>query len=112
MWQVTRKHAYILDTRKSEWADYAVVQVCRNLFGHELIRNLSENIRPQSSQLAEPLLTDPGIKSGISVSELISTSKKKKKAEAENEWSNILPIPRKRGKNITIIPVRCGWAQY
>ena len=31
----------------------------------------------QSSQLAEPLWTDPGIKCGISVSKLMSTSKKK-----------------------------------
>ena len=31
------------------------------------------------SQLAEPLWTDPGIESGISVHKLISTSKKKKK---------------------------------
>ena len=31
----------------------------------------------QSSQLAEPLWTDPGIKSGISVRELISSLKKK-----------------------------------
>ena len=30
---------------------------------NELTRNLSGNIRPQSSQLAEPLWTDPGIKS-------------------------------------------------
>ena len=43
---------------------------------------------------AEPLWTDPGIKSGISVHELISASpppKKKKKVQAGNEWSNILP---------------------
>ena len=37
------------------------------------------NTRPQSSQLAEPLWTDPDLKSGISVRELISTLKKKKK---------------------------------
>ena len=30
------------------------------------------NIRPQSSQLAEPLWTDPGLKSGTGVRELIS----------------------------------------
>ena len=30
---------------------------------------LSGNIRPRSSQLAEPLWTDPGINSGISVRE-------------------------------------------
>ena len=36
----------------------------------------------QSSQLAEPLWNDPGLKSGISVRELISTLKKKKKKNA------------------------------
>ena len=36
------------------------------------------NTQPQSSQLVEPLWTDPGLKSGISVRELISTLKKKK----------------------------------
>ena len=50
------------------------------------------NARPQSSQLAEPLWTDPGIKSGISVRELISTLKKKRKqAQSVSEWLNILP---------------------
>ena len=34
------------------------------------------NIRPQSSQLAEPLWTDPGIKNGISVCKLMSTANK------------------------------------
>ena len=52
--------------------------------------NLSWNIRSQSFQLAEPLWTDPDIKSGISVCELILT-KKKKKTQAGNKWSNILP---------------------
>ena len=52
---------------------------------NELTRNLSGNIRPQWSQLAEPLWTDPGLKSGISVGELISTLKKKKKVQAGNE---------------------------
>ena len=49
---------------------------------NELTRNLSGNTRPQSSQLAEPLSTDPNIKSGISVHDRISTG---------NEMSNILP---------------------
>ena len=43
-----------------------------NLSGNELARNLSGNTRKQSSQLAEPLWTDPGIKSGISVREIIA----------------------------------------
>ena len=51
---------------KSEWVDYAAVQAWfGNLSGNELKRNLSWNIRPQSSQLAEPLWTDPGTKSFI-----------------------------------------------
>ena len=73
-WQVTPKHAYTLDPTKSEWADYAAVQAeCGNLSGNELARNLPGNVRSQSSQFAEPLRTDPGVKSGISVCELIST---------------------------------------
>ena len=51
------------------------VGTCLN---NELIHNLSGNIQPQSSQLAKPLWIDPGIKSGISVYELMSTSKNKK----------------------------------
>ena len=57
---------------------------CGNLSGNELTRNSSGNTRSQSSQLAEPLWTDPGLKSGISLRELISI-KKKKKAQAVNE---------------------------
>ena len=65
---------------------------CGTLSGNELICNLSGNTRPQLSQLAEPLWTDPGPKSGISVRDLLSTSKKRKKeAHAGNEWSNIFP---------------------
>ena len=44
-----------------------------NLSKKELARNSSGNIRSQSSQLAEPLWTDPGLKCGISVRELIFT---------------------------------------
>ena len=72
--QVTPKHAYTLDPSKSEWADYAAVQAeCGNLSGNELTRNSSGNTRLQSSQLAEPLWTDPGLEGGISFRELIST---------------------------------------
>ena len=47
----------------------------------------------RSSHLAEPLWTDPGLKSGISLWKLFFTSKKKnkKKEQAGNEWSNIFP---------------------
>ena len=65
------------------------------LSANELTRNSSGNTRPQSSQLAKQLWTNPGVKSGISVRKLISTLKKEEKkeetAKAENELSNILP---------------------
>ena len=55
-------------------ADYAAVHAqCRNLLGNELTRKLAANTRSQSSQLAEPLWTDPGLKSAIGVRKLIST---------------------------------------
>ena len=45
-----------------KWADYAAVQAqCGNLSGNELTRNSSGNTRSQSSQLAEPVCTDPGL---------------------------------------------------
>ena len=71
------------------------------LSGNELTRNSSGNTRSLSSQLAEPLWTDPGIKNAISVPELFSTSRKeeKKKAQAGTEWWNILPDPGQRGKS-------------
>ena len=75
--QVTPKHAYILDPLKSEWADYATVKAeWGNLSGNELTHNSSGNAWSQSSQLAEPLWTDLGLKSGISLRELISTLNK------------------------------------
>ena len=93
-WQVTVKHAYTLDSTKSELADYDAVQAkCGNLSGNdELTRNLSGNIRPQSSQLGEPLWTDSGVKSGIGVRELISTRRRKKKKRRRGmNGENILP---------------------
>ena len=55
--------------------DYATVQAeCGNLSGNELTCNSPGNTRLQSSQLAEPLWTDPGLKSGFSLRELISTN--------------------------------------
>ena len=74
---------------KSEWADYAAVQAyCGNLPGKELTFHSSGNTRSQSFQLAEPLWTDPSLKSGINLRELISTLQKK--AQAGNELSTIL----------------------
>ena len=61
------------------------------LSGNELTCNSSGNTRSQSFQLAEPLWTNSGVKSGIGVRKLISTLKKKKKAQEGNELPNILP---------------------
>ena len=79
------QHVYTLDPTKSEWADYAAVRAeCGNLSGNELTRNSSENTQSQSSQLAEPLWTDPGLQSGISLRELISLKKKKSAGGGKN----------------------------
>ena len=90
-WQVTPKHACTLDPTKSEWADYVAVQAwCGNLSGNELTRNSSGNTRSRWSQLAEPLYTDPGLKSGI--------KKKFFKAQAGMNCLTFSPNPRRRGK--------------
>ena len=79
--------------------------------GNELTCNSSGNAMPQSSQLVEPLGTDPGLKGGTGVRELICTLKKKKKkkqqqkkrkahAEIYCKKSKIFPkSPRTRGKS-------------
>ena len=100
-WQVTPKHAYTLDPTKSEWTDYAAVPAqCGNLFGNELKCNLSGSIQPQSSQLAEPPWTYPGLKNGISLRELISTLimiiKKRRRGMNGRTFSN---NSRERGKS-------------
>ena len=76
---VTPQHAYTLDPTTLECrADYVVQAQCAwNLTGKRATRNSSGDARPQSSQLAEPLWTSPGLKSGIDVHGLISTLKKK-----------------------------------
>ena len=48
----------------------------------KLTRNSSGNTQLQSSQLAEPLWTNPGVKSGISVRKLISDEKKREKKKS------------------------------
>ena len=61
-----------------------------DLSENDLTRNLSGNIWPQSSQLAEAMWTDSGIKSGISVRELISTLKKKKKKKKKKRRLGVI----------------------
>ena len=61
------------------------------------------------SLVAEPLWTDPGIKSGISVHELISTSKKKKK-EKRRHGQTFFENPHKWGKSYHHVPV--AWKMH
>ena len=98
-WQVTPKHAYTLDPMKSEWTDYATVQAVwepiRKSDHTQLVGEQSAIV--VSGQIAEPLWTNPGLKSGISVCEPISTLKKQrnKKKTKQNKKTN----KRRRGKN-------------
>ena len=77
-WQATPKHPCTLDPRKSnsKWVDYAVQAQSRSLSG-KLAQSTQcssgNTTKPQSSQLAEPLWTDPELKSGTGVLKLIST---------------------------------------
>ena len=99
-WQVSSKYAYTLDPSKSELADYAAFQVeCWNLSGNELTRNLSGNIRSQSSQLVEPLWTDPGLKSGVSFTRANLHFKKQNKCRREMNCRTFSQNPRTRGKS-------------
>ena len=70
---------------------------------------VSGDIRPQSSQVAEPLWSDPSIKSGISMRELIPTLKKK--AQVGNEESNILPKSSQARKKSLPPPPRGGGSE-
>ena len=82
-WHFTPTHAYALNPTKSEWAYYAAS--VGTYPGNELTRNLSGSTQSQSSQLAEPLWTDPGLKSGTTVSKLISTLKRERERRTGGE---------------------------
>ena len=64
--------------------------------GNKLTCNSSGSTWPLSSQLAEPLWTDPSLKSGIGVHELISTLKAKAGIDSSNlppKYSHERKIP-------------------
>ena len=86
--------SYIKSSRVCHCVQYIMIgtqALCWNLVsGNKLTHNSSGKTQSKSPQLTEPLLTDPGLKSGNSVRELISALKKKK-AQALNELSNSLP---------------------
>ena len=91
-WLVIPKYAYTLDPTKSEWTAYAAVQAgvweLMRKQAHtwkrartQLVREYSATI--VSASITELLWTDSGLKSGISVRDIISTLKKRKKKESE-----------------------------
>ena len=75
--------------------------------GNEPTLNSSGNTRPQSSQVDESLCTDPGLKIGIGVRELISTSKQttttKRSAGGERMVDSSPKVLASREKAITTI---------
>ena len=89
-WQVTPKHAHTLTQRRPTGL---TMPLSRHSVGtypeNDLTRNLS-SIRPQSSQLAEPLWTDPGIKEWNLCARANLHLKKKSAGGAGNKWSNIV----------------------
>ena len=79
--------------------------------GNGFTRSSSGNAQPQSSRLAEPLWTNPGLKSGIGVRELISTKKKKKKKEKEEEKTAQARNDSSKNKQVkkTLFQKRKSW---
>ena len=108
-----KPHTHTLNPLKLEWADYAAVQAeCGNLSENKLKRNSSGNTQLQSSQLAESLWTDPGLKSGNSLCKLISTLKKREKKSAGGEWivEHSPQILACEEKATTITTKPCFWS--
>ena len=64
---------------KSEWADYALSRHSVGTYLEISSHASCQGTFGQSYQFAELLWTDAGIKNGISVCNLISTQKKKKR---------------------------------
>ena len=78
--------------------------------------NSSGNTRPQSSQVADPLCTDPGLKSGIGVRKLTSTRNNNNKKRRRGMNHRTFPQhPRKQRKShhptnntsTSLPPLRC-----
>ena len=95
--QVTSKHAFTPNPTKSEWADYAAVQTeCGNPIRKRAHTQLAGNTRSPSSQLAEPLWTDHGLKSRINLPELISTLKIKRRRGMNGQTFCQNPLKREK----------------
>ena len=58
------------------------------IWGNRLTRNLSGNARPLASQIAEPLWTDPGLRSGMMSWYALQKKKKKQKQKKQQQQTN------------------------
>ena len=88
-WQVTPKHTYTLDPSKSEWADYAAVQVeYGNLSGNKLTCNSSGNTYRHLSSLSHCGLI---LAERVELVARANLHFKKRQAQAGTDLSNILP---------------------
>ena len=84
LWQVTPEHAYTHDPMKSELT-MSLSKHGVGTYPETSSHATCQGTSGQSSPLTEPLWTDPGLKRGISASELISTSKNKTKNSVGRE---------------------------
>ena len=101
-WQGTPKNTHTPSTQRDRSG--LTMPLSRHGVGiypeDELTRNLSGNVRPQSSHPADPLWTDSGIKSGISVREPTSTSKNNnRKRRLGMNGRTFSQTPHRRGKS-------------
>ena len=107
----TPEYAYTLDPGPNE---VGVGWLCCLGLVWDLIRKTSSHAtrhgpRLQSSQLAEPLWTDPSLKSGIGIRELLSTlPRKQNQKSAGGEWidKTFPESSRKRRKSTIIILIK------
>ena len=76
------KHAHTLNLIGRSWLTMLSRHSVGIYEGNGHTHGSSENSRPQSSQLAKPLWTDPGLKSGIGMHELIPIKKEKERKKA------------------------------
>ena len=92
-WQVTPKHAYPLTQRSRSGLSMPSRPSVGTFQGNESTGNSSVNTRLQSSQLDDPLWSDPGLRSGLSAQADLYMKKKKK--QNRRRGSNHLNFPRK-----------------
>ena len=79
--------------------------------GYKLTHSSSGNTQPQLSQLTEPLWTYPGLKSGIGMCELISTSEEEKQRQGMTSPKLLASEEKLQEKMITVLNFRSPLSQ-